>query len=43
MSSTQDVVLGAMALNTPRRKDKMKKKKKRTCSPAKKRLHIFIE
>jgi hypothetical protein len=41
MSSTQGVVLGAAALNTPRTSNK--KKKKRTCKSAKKRLHIFMD
>jgi hypothetical protein len=38
---TQEVVLGAAALNTLRRKDK--KKKKGTGRPTKKKLHIFMD
>jgi hypothetical protein len=41
MSSIQDVILGAAALNMPRRKDK--KKKKITRKPAKKGLYIFMD
>jgi hypothetical protein len=39
MSSTQDVVLSAAALNTLERKDKRKKKKRMS----KKRLYIFLD
>lgn len=41
MSLAQEVVLGAVALNTLTRK--YKKKKKRTRRNAKKRLHIFLD
>jgi hypothetical protein len=42
MTSTQDLVLGAVARKTPKRKDN-RKKKQRTSRIGKKRLHIFLD
>jgi hypothetical protein len=42
MSSTQDLVLGAAAHKTHRRKDK-RQRKKRTGEPGKKRLHVLLD
>jgi hypothetical protein len=42
MSSTQDVVFGVVALNTPKRKEK-RMKKRGTGRIGKKRLHIFLD
>ena len=42
MSSTQDLVLGATARKTYKRKDK-RQRKKRTGRIGKKRLHIFVD